>query len=459
MVGRPAARRSRTIYQYQQLSGGGVSTYPVSGQWTFPDTTATVNVSNPYASDPNARDTSFSYLNNSLPVTRVTECLPDVSDDDGPLGGSSSIVTNYNSLGQMQSVVDADGYTMSYIYNPLTGVVTTTKTVVNLATGATVSTSSTPDLLGRPIQTADGDGNVTTIKYVDGLLQSTVTTTPQSNPVLGGQLGVGPQQQMVTNAGQGMVTTEIASTGNLSVPAGSMQTVSEVSLDFAGRTLRTKTYDGTGDTYTTENQYDDCGRLYVTEDAAGTIKQTDFDNLGRPCEVWVGTYDPNPGYQCISLLDYSGSNMALVEADSYDNGGVGDGDLTQTIQYTNAGTRNHVTNSYYDWRDRLLAQNNGLQVTFNTLDNLGETTETQVYDATQANTNIVMSGGSPQAAGRRRVSAAQTITKYDEQGRAYETDQSTASVRPAAWSAATWRPTTTSMAAATWWRPTHPAAW
>ena len=58
-------------------------------------------------------------------------------------------------------MTDADGYKTTYSYDDPTGTVTQTVTVVNLTTGATVTTSSVPDLLGRPVQTTDGDGEIT----------------------------------------------------------------------------------------------------------------------------------------------------------------------------------------------------------------------------------------------------------------------------------------------------------
>ena len=127
------------------------------------------------------------------------------------------------------------------------------------------------------MQTTDGNNNVTNIAYTDGLLQSSVTTTPTS----------GPAQKVVTNLGLGTVTTIDT------VPGGSMQVVSKSWLDDAGRTLETEQYDGKGDTYTTYQAYDDSGRLYWTKDAVGTITETEFDGLGRPTQIWVGTSDVN----------------------------------------------------------------------------------------------------------------------------------------------------------------------
>ena len=217
------------------------------------------------------------------------------------------------------------------------------------------------------MQTTDGNGNVTNIAYTDGLLQSTVTTTP----------ALGPTTKVVSNLGLGTVTTEATrlTTPTVDSPAGTVQmaTISESWLDFAGRTLMTKTYAGvlSNQVYTTETRYDDMGRAYYSSDAVGTITQTQFDGLGRPTNIWVGTS---------GTLGSSNSNLVKVESEQYDNNAVGDGDLTWTAEYTGVATAtapNRVTGSYYDWRGRLVAQNNSLQITFNTLDNLGEVTESE----------------------------------------------------------------------------------
>ena len=382
----------QSFYLYKTISDGDISIYPVSDERVFADATSDVN-------DTSGSDTYFKYDNDGLQITEVTETLPVVGAEQNALGGTGTIVTNYDSNGRVANVTDADGYKTTYYYDSLTGAVTKTVAVVDVSSGATITTFSVPDLLGRPIQTTDGNGNVTTIAYVDGLLQSTVTTTPAAGPV----------EEVVDNLGSGTITTlatvAAIATGPDSPTGGSMQAVSKVWLDFAGRTLETQRYSGLpGGTYTTLDDYDDAGNLYWTEDAVGTITETDFDGLGRPTEVWVGT---------------SEANETEVESEQYDDNGVGDGTLTQTTQYTNANTPNHVTTSYFDWRDRLVAQDNGLQITFNTLDNLGEVTQSDIYDATKS---AVLAFGAMIFAPSSSALRAQTVTWYDDQGRAYESD-------------------------------------
>ena len=126
-----------------------------------------------------------------------------------------------------------------------------------------------------------------------------------------------------------------------------------------------------GNYYATTYAYDAMGRQYQTIDANGTITDTVYDSLGRVVSTWVGTNDAVSGASGTpSYFDGSnpgtGNNMTEVSSNIYDSGGVGDGNLTETITYPdgNAGTNAvgtaRVTLMNYDWRDRLVATQTGL---------------------------------------------------------------------------------------------------
>ena len=53
--------------------------------------------------------------------------------------------------------------------------------------------------------------------------------------------------------------------------------------------------------------------------------------------------------------------MVEVSARVYDNGGVGDGNLTQETDFPGGGAAPRVTQYFYDWRDRLVASKEGVQ--------------------------------------------------------------------------------------------------
>jgi RHS repeat-associated protein len=130
--------------------------------------------------------------------------------------------------------------------------------------------------------------------------------------------------------------------------------------------------------------------------------------------------------------------------------GVGDGDLTQTVQYPGGSAANRVGNNFFDWRDRTVAVKSGVQssedttthrpILYYTFDNLSETTQVQQYDGDGV--TITSSGGVPQAPSSSLL-RAQTNSSYDEQGRVYLTqtysvNPSTGAVSSTALSTNTW---------------------
>ena len=126
---------------------------------------------------------------------------------------------------------------------------------------------------------------------------------------------------------------------------------------------------------------------------------------------------------------------------------MGDGNLTQVTVYPGSGAANRVTDNYYDWRDRLVATKEGVQssedstthrpITYYTLDNLGEVTETQQLRRRRGDDHQQRR----RAAGPLVVAAAgQTVTSYDDQGRVYQTQEY--SVDPSSGSVSTYALTT-----------------
>ena len=286
----------------------------------------------------------------------MTETLPVLGADQNAAGGTGTIITDFDSWGRVSDVVDADGYMTQYAYDDATGAVT--QTIASLGNGQTITTSSQVNALGRPTQETDGDGQTTTIQYVDGLYDSTVTTTPP---------GDAPEQVVDNQCGLGIVVT------GASQPDGSLAVNSRTWLDYAGRTIATAEYDGYNDTYTIQTEYDYMGRPYWTEDADGTITETMYDGLGRVASTYEGTSD---------------DNLTLVQTNVYDAGGVGDGNLTSQTDGDG-----HTTLMGYDWEDRLVAQSNGRQTTVNTLDTLGDVVQTDTYNARLPGGNFSICNG------------------------------------------------------------------
>jgi RHS repeat-associated protein len=193
----------------------------------------------------------------------------------------------------------------------------------------------------------------------------------------------------------------------------------------------------TGNYDATLYAYDSDGQQYQTIDPNGTITDSVFDGEDRLVETWVGTNDSSSGGAFNGTNDATGNNMTEVSSDVYDNGGVGDGNLTQSTEYPGGGQAPRVTENYYDWRDRLVASKSGLllsggsenlsgevsgsaPITYTVYDNLGEAIEKDSYDG--AGVAVTSSGGVPSAPSSSLLRSNEAID-YDNLGRVYQTQQ------------------------------------
>jgi RHS repeat-associated protein len=202
-------------------------------------------------------------------------------------------------------------------------------------------------------------------------------------------------------------------------------------FNLAGLTYATTPNLGTENTnfYRTRYGYDSRGNNDRVQAPTGTITRTVFDGLGRAVSSWVGTNDTPTSGQWSPTNNTGTANMVQVEGFVYDGGGVGDGNLTQDTLYPGGSAAARVTQSFYDWRDRLVATKDGVQATEDTtthrpitylvLDNLGEVTTTQQYDGDQVSIVDANGDGVPDAPSASLLRAQQT-TAYDEQGRVYQ---------------------------------------
>jgi hypothetical protein len=164
-------------------------------------------------------------------------------------------------------------------------------------------------------------------------------------------------------------------------------------------------------------RYNTMGLESAVLDPTGNIAETDYSVLGLVTTVSIGTSDGTLWPGEIYTTD---SNMFEVTANVYDGGaGGGDGLLTQTTEYT--GTSSRVTEYGYDWRDRSLwtMVNSGtyMTFTFNTLDNLGDVTESQEYNDTD-DTSLAEIDATP---GTGDVLIADSTAQYDNLGYVYQT--------------------------------------
>jgi YD repeat-containing protein len=246
-----------------------------------------------------------------------------------------------------------------------------------------------------------------------------------------------------TEPTSGLVTGTASAPQSGKVPDGAeaisnIQSLSRTYTNSAGQAVRqddyfnlsgvawsAAQYIGTQNTnyYTTQFDFDSRGRQYRTLTPTGTYYKTLYDGLGRMVSTWVGTNDGSPGNMTeTAAYIYDGSQGAVTQT-----GGVGDGNLTQMIQYPGGSAANRVTNYWYDWRDRQVASKPGVQssedttthrpISYPTYDNLDEVTKWQRYDGDGVTLSV--SGGVPQAPASSLL-RAETDSSYDEQGRVYK---------------------------------------
>ena len=97
----------------------------------------------------------------------------------------------------------------------------------------------------------------------------------------------------------------------------------------------------------------------------GTIYRTVYNSLDRPVSDWVGTNDTPIIGRMVADEQHRAVEHGGGASYQYDNGGVGDGNLTQETDYPGGWAANRVTRYWYDWRDRLVATKSGVQTSEN----------------------------------------------------------------------------------------------
>jgi RHS repeat-associated protein len=458
---------------YYAHTGSSATIYPLASTTAYRNTNGTGGETTSY---------SYAWVGANYQPSSVTVSAPVISSGENGPGTADTVTTYFDSVGRAQWVMDGDGYIRYLGYDSLTGAVTETIADVNTSGsppsglpsgwstpsggGLNLITQFTVDALGRPTEETDAAGNATYVVYDDidheervypGWNSSTSTPT-------------GPTQVVRQDYANGYTETlTMSATPHLTsgVPdgtesIGSVQTLSRSLTNTGGQVTEVDNYFNlSGVTYSTTAQlgtsgtnyyatlygYDSRGRNNRVQYPTGTIERTVSDGLGRTVSTWEGT-DDTPGSGSWSPTNNtSPSNMVQLTAEVYDGGGVGDGNLTQETEYPGGSAANRVTNYFYDWRDRLVAEKDGVQTTedstthrpiyYYTMDNLDEVTQVQRYDGDGV--TITTSSGVPQAPSSSLL-RAQTNYSYDDQQRVYEVQEY--SVDPSTGSVSTYALTT-----------------
>ena len=186
--------------------------------------------------------------------------------------------------------------------------------------------------------------------------------------------------------------------------------------------------------YATIYAYDDDGRqCKVVRRQRARSPARSSTAWAAAVSTWVGTNDtPTSGYWSPS----NPAGMTMVSQNVYDNGGVGDGNLTQTTS-TPAAAPPRITQSYYDWRDRQVASKSGMLLNTGGTENLPAKPTAPTAPSTSPSTTtsarsptseiftgdgvaVTTTGGVPNAPSSGLL-RAKTTASYDDQGRRYRT--------------------------------------
>lgn len=343
----------------------------------------------------------------------MTTTLPTNSSGDGATGPTSVWYTRY---GQVQWSEDALGYVNYTAYDNGTGAVVDsivdadpslgTGTRPTRGTGlprplALGTDTISLDDLGRPLQVSDPKGNITQYSYTHSATEEAVTVTPPT-------VASGPSAPaQVTDYNYALGQESISTTNG-----GTAQSLTVNKFDNAWRLIESDSYYQPTQFYVTSYTYNVAGRQSTVVDPLGTITTTDYDALGRVIDKRIAG--------------------VVVERDVYDNGQVGDSDLTQVADIPGFGSLNkrlpdRVTTNYYNWQDELLATDNRVALTYDTLNNAGEVTQADVFADANAGLSFLGTDGFVNGTPTRPTNPAalvqRTLYAYDDEGRLYQTTQ------------------------------------
>ncbi|GIW76470.1 MAG: hypothetical protein KatS3mg104_1533 [Phycisphaerae bacterium] len=303
---------------------------------------------------------TYTWIGSTTQMATRTVSLPAATTAQNGSNAVVTAVTHFDTYGRAIWVVDGDGYITYNEYDQNTGAMT--KQVVDANPGSISGAPVSGPTRSGSLPTALG---LTTTMVVDNLGRVTKVTDPNGNVTIG-------------TAGTDYLRTELG--------------------------------------------YDDRGRQARVKRADGTWTHTVYDGLGRVVSTWKGT--DNTGWTQTNPAGSGGSNnMVKVSENIYDNGGIGDSNVTESRSvFGSGGSDFYATKYQYDFRNRMTDMRSADKVgTKYTLDNLGQLTTIEYY--ADADTDFVID--STELRGK-------TISSFDERGQVfdstvYEVDPSTGS--------------------------------
>jgi YD repeat-containing protein len=445
------------VLSYLSNTAGGATVYQVASSTVYRNDNGTGG---------ETTSAAYTYYSGTNQIESVTTTLPTITTAQNGSNSANTTTTVYDTFGRPVWTKDAGGFSNYTQYDTLTGAVV--KQITDVDTSLTSEFSNKPTGWTTP---TGGGANLITTYQVDALGRVTMETSPNGNVTYTvyddadhevrtyagwnstTNMPTGPTtvtREDMANGYTETLTMSAAPTVSSGVPTGTesiadVRSLSRSYVNDAGQVIYTDDYFNLGglsyststslgtegvNFYRTRYQYDVDGNLSRTVDPQGTITRTVYDGLDRAVSEWVGT-DDTPTTGVWSPTNLTGTNMVEVQSNQYDNGGVGDGNLTQQISYPGGSATPRETDYWYDWRDRQVAEKDGVETTestsvnrpliVTTYDNLGEATETQQYDGDGV-TPTISSGVLSLPGGTSSDLRAQTTTSFDNQGQVYQTD-------------------------------------
>jgi len=471
MRGEKGTPITQEAFTYYVQSAGVRTATTVAARTTYPTATTGGGQTTRYL---------YTWVPGTTQLNSMTEYLPVVTaEQNGPAGASTEVTRSYDAAGREIWSRDADGYLNYTSYDPETGAVKTsikdvstsrTGDFQNLPTGwATpaggglhlVSTFDV-DRLGRTIKATDPAGNVTYTVYDDvnhstrtyvGWIASTLTPT---GPIQVSRRDLsGTYTESLTYSATPAVDAQGRPTGT--EPITNLQWLTRSLMNAAGQVIAVDRYTNLiGLAYSTavtssgmatlgfegvnylrtRYAYNNQGQVDRVQNPAGTITISAYDGLARLTGTWVGTNDSTTnGFKWTPSNASSSSNMVKVRAYEYDNGHVGNGNLTAATEFPGGTDSPRVTQNSYDWRNRPVATKTAASSSLATedssvnrplsvadYDNLGRVTGRSIYDGDGVALGDTNGDGVPDKPAAALLRRSQ-VSVYDSQDRVYRTQE------------------------------------
>jgi len=442
---------------YYSRTGGSMTVYPVADATVYRNTNGTGGQTTSYG---------WTWLSGTVMPEKLTVTLPTVTTAQNGPNSATSVEAVADSYGRPRWMKDQAGFITYIEYDDATNAVTKliedvdttqTGTFSNLPSGWStpgggglhLTTTYVVDNLGRATETTDPNGNVTYTVFRDDIFEvrvypawNTSTNAPTGPTIVQREDRARGYRETLTMSATPSLTS---SKPNGTETIGSIQSLSRQVLNEAGQVVYSDRYfDLTGVTYSqssvtlgssgtnydrTEFSYDKLGMLNRALTPTGTIYRTYRDGQARTVSSWIGTDDtPTTGFWSPSNL--TGTNMVGLAASEYDNGGVGDSNVTRSTRFLGSPYANLDTDFSYDWRNRPVASKSGVEgsestslnrpISYSEYDNLGQPIVSEMYDGdtlsinTDSNTDGVPDRPSSSAL------RAKSTTDFDELGQPYK---------------------------------------